>query len=101
MEVLGGGVVRAGCSHHDELLEPQLFFERSQCIDLTGNTNHRESGVALLDSRFQQLEQRGIAHAHAATIRHILGVGDEPRLGSPRILGIGPDTEYGRYLTAF
>ena len=76
---LGGGVVRARRADDVQPLKPQFLFQRAQRIDLAGDADDGEAAVAAGERRFQQGEQRRVAHAHAAALRHAGGLGDQHR----------------------
>jgi len=101
VEILGRGVVGARCSDHVDPLETQLGLERTQRVHLAGNADQGDPLVPGRSRRFEQRQQRGIAHAHPAHPGHVFCPGDQDRIGPPAIFGMRPDRQHGIHRTGF
>ena len=95
MKPLGRRVVGTGRPHDVNSLEAQFGFERAQGIDLTGNTDDRDLAMARRPRGLQQGEQRRVAHAHAAALRHIRRARHQNGHGPPAVVGVRRHGEHG------
>ena len=94
MKSLRGRIVRARRTDHIEPLKAKFFFQRTQRVDLAGNTNHGKPLDALRTGRLQHGQQRGIAHAHATALGHVLFGTHECGHRAPGVVGVGRHGEY-------
>jgi len=95
VEVCGRRVVRARRADHVEPLEAHLLLDRAQRVDLAGDTDDGEAPEAARARRFQQCEQRRVAHPDAAAPRHARRLGDDDGHRLPAVVGIGRHREHG------
>ena len=95
MEIFGRGIVRTGCADDVQPFEAQLGLQRAQRMDLAGDADDGDAFVPGSAGGFEQGEQRRIAHAHAAHLRHAFGAGDDDRHGLPLIRRVGRHGQHG------
>ncbi len=95
VEILACGVVGTRRADDVEAVEVELFFDPAECVDLTGDADDGEAFVARLGCWFQKRQKRRVAHAHAADLRHLRGVGDDDRHGFPFVIRVGRHGEDG------
>ena len=101
MEIRGRRVVAARRADHIDALEAQLGFQPAQRVDLARNADDADALEACGAGRFQQRQQRRIAHPHAAHLGHGFGLRHQHRARLPLVLRVGRHGEDGVHRAGF
>ena len=89
MEIRGRRVVAARRADHIDALEAELGLQPAQRVDLAGDADDADALEASGAGRFQQRQQRRIAHPHAAHLGHGFGLRHQHRARLPLVLRVG------------
>ena len=95
MEIRRRRIVRTRRADDENPLEPQRCLERPQRMDLTRDADDGDPLVPGGPRRFEQRQQRRIAHPHAAHLRHAFGFRHDHRHRFPLVIGVGRHRQHG------